>query len=300
MEANNKNSGCCPTCGNQFFSKRPKIYCSMKCYLASPRLKESLKLNNIKANKKIKTTCIECGKESLEKPSRGKEKMFCNQVCYRKYYAKRFDKWIASPEEIALPQNYDEFLTLEELPCLVKGCGWRGHSLSFHMNMSHGVKARDFKRAAGFNYSSGIISLTLKETLLNRPNDNGNNLLVGTGWNGGRTSSLEAKEHAIKSRTMILAERNGPPRVCKGCGKTFNQSTVFGKMCWCSVECRTQCHIDELREKKYPLVCVVCKKEFLGNKYQLRRSDKNEDVVCSLHCRQKRNGKIRHNNLTLA
>ena len=83
--------------------------------------------------------------------------------------AKRFDRWIANPQTLALPQAYDEFLTGEELPCLVEGCNWRGQWLSLHMNYTHGVPADEFKRAAGFNLKSGIISGPMREALAQRP-----------------------------------------------------------------------------------------------------------------------------------
>jgi hypothetical protein len=105
--------------------------------------------------------CLKCGKEFHARES--ERKKYCNEICRRQYMAERFDRWIASPETIALPQNYDEFLTQEKLPCLVDGCNFEGHKLSLHMNLTHGVTEREFKKLAGFNLSSGITSLPLKK-----------------------------------------------------------------------------------------------------------------------------------------
>ena len=65
--------------------------------------------------------------------------------------------------KIALPQAFDEFLTSDVLPCLVEGCDWKGHHLSMHMNQTHGVTAENFKKLAGFNLGSGIVSAPLHQ-----------------------------------------------------------------------------------------------------------------------------------------
>jgi len=150
------NCGPCPTCGKTFESRyRGKKYCTLECYSKSPELLERLKLKHIRTGEN--TTCIECGKEFYVKKSRSQRGSgkYCSTICYRKFMEKRFDRWIASPEKLSLPQNYDEFLTLQELPCLVEGCEWRGNFLSLHMNFTHGIARREFKKIAGFNLKSG-------------------------------------------------------------------------------------------------------------------------------------------------
>ena len=57
-------------------------------------------------------------------------KKFCSKDCRRLHYAERFDRWVANPETLALPQCYDEFLMQEELPCLIDGCEWKGKHLA--------------------------------------------------------------------------------------------------------------------------------------------------------------------------
>jgi hypothetical protein len=105
--------------------------------------------------------CRQCGKTFYSKLTASK--YTCGEICSRKYFSERFDRWVASPEKLSLPQNYDEFLTKEKINCLVEGCSFVGHHLSMHMNRYHGVQETDFKKLAGFNLSSGITSLTLKE-----------------------------------------------------------------------------------------------------------------------------------------
>ena len=57
---------------------------------------------------------------------------------------KRYDRQIASPDKLQLPQGYDGCLDREQLNCLVDGCGWVGKHLSTHMNIAHGIKADEF------------------------------------------------------------------------------------------------------------------------------------------------------------
>jgi hypothetical protein len=220
----------------------------MDCYITSKQFKAHLE-HNAKiaaiANKREhpsvdRRECLECSKEMFVSPP-SKEKKFCSRVCYRSYMAKRFDRWVANPEQLALPQCYDEFLNQPELPCLVAGCNWHGHGLSQHMNFSHGITAGDFKRAAGFNLKSGIISRPLAETLSERK---ANGFITDPDFFRKRRNttptirtyfSKEASEHRKKARAMA---DTGPTRECKGCGISFTQSTPFGRALYCSKECR--------------------------------------------------------------
>ena len=143
-------------------------------------------------------------------PGRAKSRKFCNQRCYRAYMRDRFDRWVASRETIGTLNNYDEFLSSEELFCLVDGCGWQGRNLSTHMNFAHGVQADEFKRAAGFNLTTGVISAPLAELMADRPQSNtgfpGRKMPPDVG--GGRVTkyySREALEHHRKA--MIINGR---------------------------------------------------------------------------------------------
>ena len=296
--------GPCPNCGNHFKSKHKKTYCSYDCYIKSPAFKKQCE-KGLKASLKKRgfslgeeKRCKEC-----EKPiGRTRARKYCSRRCYRKYMSKRFDRWIASPQELALPQNYDEFLTQEELPCLVKDCPWRGHNLSYHMNMTHGISAREFKKLAGFNLRSGIISLPLQETLSSilrpwtedtltpgpgRPPSDGKEIP-----NMPRYQSLEGKEHRQKARALKMLESEPPARTCDQCGKVFQQLVVYGKTKYCSVACRDLYYSERNSKKQYVFTCGVCGSLFRGDKYQLRRIQKNMIVVCSYYCRQKRAAKI--------
>lgn len=144
--------GPCPSCDKMFKSRRPKKFCSLECYNSSDEFKNMLH-KRAEAGR-IETRCEQCGKDIVSIKS--KQRKFCNQICWRLYLADRFDRWIASPETIALPQAYDEFLTQQELPCLIHGCGWSGKHLGAHVQMVHGIKARDFKKVAGFNLGTGL------------------------------------------------------------------------------------------------------------------------------------------------
>lgn len=249
------NRGPCRHCGKEFFSRTAKFYCSMDCYINSDQFKEVVQAAHKKsmlpevraavsaARKKGESvSCLECGEDVYQKPSRRRK--FCSTSCYRSYFAKRFDRWVANREGMALPECYDEFLDQESLPCLVDGCGWQGAHLSTHMNIAHGVPADEFKRAAGFNIGTGVIARPLAERLQQRPPTG---VAVSGERKGGELSvpptgprgyvSAEAVEHLKKVRALALMEP-GPERSCLGCGVLFRQSTPFGRTKYCTVECR--------------------------------------------------------------
>lgn len=249
--------GPCPVCGEMFESRQRKIFCGMKCYTASPQFKAHLKAAAEKgaaSSAKISHAawlaqtfpkCLECGEEVRK---RGKHRKFCNHKCYRLYMAGRFDRWIASPQRIGTLQGYDEFLTQEELPCLVEGCEWTGHALSNHMNFAHGVPADEFKRAAGFNMGTGVVSQPMREHLQEREHIGVANAAVLAAnrpvgmpvpTNPRGYLAREGKEHFAKTRAMLLAVE-GPVRVCLGCEKQFKQATIYGMTKFCSVPCRTE------------------------------------------------------------
>lgn len=228
--------GPCLGCGKSFESRRQAKYCGLECYLASPQWKESQRRNS-EGRKKPPTSCAQCGAEIHHK------KKFCGKTCYRTYMAERFDRWIANPQRLGVLQNYDEFLLQNELPCLVDGCDWVGHQLSNHMNFAHGVPAEEFKRAAGFNLKTGVVSAPYREILCAR--EHIHEATFGDARHDPpprRVSnylSREAKEHYAKARA-ILNERTGPHRVCKGCGATFQQKQIFGITKFCGVPCRDE------------------------------------------------------------
>ncbi len=248
-------AGPCPICQKMYESKNTdRKYCSQACYTKSDEFKAMLKDNYKKGNKatekkweEIMTKeCPVCKNEFRARRSDNNKlgaQKFCSQLCYRKFKAALFDAWIANPQHIAMPQNYDEFMTQKELPCLVDGCGWTGHHLSVHLNQAHGIKADDFKRAAGFNLSTGLVSPNLHKELCNR--EKTGVAIDPDKWipnfNQEKSSyiSNESKENAKKARAL-LQDIPGPDRTCKNCGKHFQQSTIFGKTIYCSRSCRDE------------------------------------------------------------
>lgn len=247
-------AGPCPVCNKMYESKNvDRKYCSQECYTKSDQFKKMLNENYKKG---IKTqlpkweevTTVECPvcKENFRSRRSKYNKLgpqkFCSRLCYRKFKADLFDAWVANPQHIAMPQNYDEFMTQDELPCLVDGCDWKGRHLSMHLTHAHGIRAEDFKRAAGFNLSTGLVSPDLHQELCDREK-------VGVAvdrskWNPNYGNqersgyvSHERKEHQKKTR-FLLKDKTGPDRTCKNCGKSFQQSTIFGRTLYCGVACR--------------------------------------------------------------
>jgi hypothetical protein len=126
----------------------------------------------------------------------------------------------------------------EELPCLIDGCDWKGRHLSIHLNAAHGVRADDFKRAAGFNINTGLVNRELFEQLSKRPihvDHLGEFPLPSTKGAVFNYQSLEGREHRMKTR---LESGVGPERICRGCGKEFTQSSIYGRALYCSIPCR--------------------------------------------------------------
>lgn len=149
--------GPCPTCNAMFRSVvSTKRFCSLDCYIKSGEPQKRLKDANAARAKEWK--CQYCGKDAPRK------RKFCNDFCRRRFFAERFDRFIANPEDILTPQNFDEFLNRDELPCLVEGCDWVGVGLSRHVNLAHGIPADKFKELAGFNRGSGLMGVSARET----------------------------------------------------------------------------------------------------------------------------------------
>jgi hypothetical protein len=163
------------------------------------------------ANRSTKN-CVGCGIEfPLSQSDWDSGWRFHNKLCRRKYQSERFDRWIASPETMPLPQNYDEFLTDNILSCLVEGCRWIGHNLSTHMNFTHGLDALNFKVQAGFNLRTGVISAPMSEKMSNskieadkRRKANGDR----STWQAEVSHSLESSEIAWNISKKTEAKLN--------------------------------------------------------------------------------------------
>lgn len=164
-------------CGKAFESKQPRQYCSMKCRANTPEFKKvcAKNLEGKRGHGPARTLpdvpCISCGSLMHMKPidvKRGKKT--CSRLCYRRYMAERFDRWVANPETIEGLQGYDEFLSREELTCPVEGCEWQGANLGLHVNLAHGIKVLKFKKLAGFNLGTGLLAPTARRNFVSRGN----------------------------------------------------------------------------------------------------------------------------------
>jgi len=305
----------------------------MKCYSTSPealqRLAEigraaSAKTCGHEVGIKEKWTCLSCGQEQILRVSKAKKKKFCNYRCYRKYMAERFDRYIANPETIALPQCYDEFLNSTELHCLIEGCDWIGKALSNHMNFAHGIPADKFKEMAGFNRKTGVVSSDMAKNLAarhqqwNGPPENMNNKLTPSKFSPKPEVRLEGREHLSKSSVInaAIAKAKGGPRfsresrkaisisqakhaadktgaftptaaICTMCGTEYTTTSRSASrhITLCSKECRAKRHKEIYTSPhKYELTCSKCGKKFLGSYCQLKASKKQRRISCSKQC----------------
>lgn len=301
--------GRCLECDVLFRSyKKDAKFCSIACYNKSPQMKETRRLSNEKKSKKARIEaglspgerpskrCLECDEKFYVKPYAYKTKKYCSQVCYRAYMAKRFDRWIADPQGIALPQCYDEFLIKEELPCLVEGCDWIGENLGNHVNFTHGITASEFKEMVGFNNSTGLVTPRLFKMFSERAKKtiakHGVNAAflekAGSYTGGAEEQRLEAKEHAAKSRAICHAEydwSSAPILSCRQCQKDTPQGPYGSPRLYCSIACRTAYE----RDRRFDLSCNHCGLEFLGTRSQTVRVRKGFPVFCSNSCKGARN-----------
>lgn len=283
--------GPCPTCGKMFKSKnKTKLYCTMDCYVVSDKFVAMHKENlaKISPNQGIPRVCPGCGCEF----SRSNRRKYCTNSCRRRFFAERFDRWIANPESVALPQNFDEFLSRNVLPCPVDGCGWEGEFLGAHVNHAHGISARDFKKLCGFNLSTGLIGEDLAkhfaERALKRQDDG--SLMRGCPGaivdpsNRESYKSLEGMEHAKKARAELPTFR-GTFLPCRECGVDVPQP-YMGRALYCSTSCRskwyTKQNVDECQ-------CAFCGNKFIGTRGQTKRYKKELPVCCGIDCRNKLN-----------
>ena len=122
------------------------------------------------------------------------------------------------------------------------------------MNTSHGITSAEFKRAAGFNKSTGVVSKLTGQRLRDRA-------LVGVAidssyWgiidkNGNfgheHRDSLEAKEHRAKARALV---GDPPMRTCECCGSVFQQSSAYGRTLYCTKSCRAKYYADNRPTQK--------------------------------------------------
>jgi endogenous inhibitor of DNA gyrase (YacG/DUF329 family) len=234
--------------------------------------------------------CIQCGKEVWAKPST--KRKYCSRLCYRRYLAGRFDRWIASPQRIATLQNYDEFLTQEELPCLVEGCNWRGMALGYHMNVTHGVPKDEFKRAAGFNLGTGVIAAPLSDAMAKgiekRARAWAEKGFVPTPpplplTNVCSYVSRESFEHRAKASILLFEQKGDQPQLCCGCEKSFVPNYQVGGQKYCTSKCRDQyyrrCGFESRRIRRTARNCVGCGTLFVP----LRQ---NRQIWCSARCWQ--------------
>lgn len=264
------NQSKCGNCRREFFSRSKKKYCTLFCYTSSDQYKKMMAENIIKARspeaiekrakssrKGFSVACLECGKEFYTK--RYRVRRFCSFPHYRAYMNKRYDRFMANPESIALPQCYDEFLDREELKCIIGDCTWEGRHLSVHVNQAHGILANEFKKMTGFNLSSGLVSKDLSLSLSKREmrgvaldhieKQRAAAKVAQEGWRKSKSQpSLEAVEHRKKSRILMGP---GPEQSCRECGATFRRMCSAGRSLYCSIPCRTRSYHRNRANKRF-------------------------------------------------
>ncbi len=263
--------GPCPTCNNTFLSRtRGKRFCSMVCYTKSEEL--LLRLSESNAAKAKDWICHQCGQEAPRK------RKFCNDFCRRRFYAERFDRFIANPERIALPQNYDEFLNRDELPCLVEGCDWVGVGLGGHVNRTHGIDSDKFREMVGFNASTALMGVAARErrseimcSLIEQGIVTPVVVPPASQPKERKPLRLEGREHVMKAMAV-----NGTLQKLHAASAAYMRSEAGRRMASETVK-RTAANMP-----KVTLVCNEC-----GEQYQTPKNCKFRSKFCSMKCRNK-------------
>lgn len=291
----------CLQCGKAFASASKKKYCCRKCYTSSPQFRAMIQRHIDSQRTAYASQCLVCGKAMQVTPSRAK--YTCSKDCEREYRRRRFDRWIANPETIALPQNYDEFLSKDQLPCLVEGCTWVGAQLSTHMNFAHGVTATEFKQMAGFNRTQAVVTPALHHVQRQQALDRelGRDPVtrsVGVGNLTPRQTfprSLQTREAASKGRLLKVPTRGEVTGVCAHCEKPFTyQPPAWGPAHreYCSKKCQAKAHRlrsaerDTQRAKTLnPIPCCICHQPLPRiTTLTLRKVAQGIPVCCSYRC----------------
>lgn len=295
-------TGICTQCQKEFRSRYAgRRFCSMSCYIASDEFQQRIRRQVVQLQTRsyqaigldgpvrLSKPCMECKSEMMVQPKQFQTKKFCSQNCYRLYMAARFDRWIAAPQALALPQGYDEFLTQEKLPCLFNDCDWSGKRLGMHVNSCHGVTASDFKELAGFNRNTALCTADISQML--RPNG----LALAAFWNGpgeagpatvGRSKNirLEGREHLRKGREIQRQQGSAKEGTCRGCGSKITILPLSHRY-FCTADCRTRSY----SRRRFELICDHCGAKFLGTAQQRLRYKRKLPICCSVACRNARN-----------
>ena len=269
--------GPCPTCGKEFQSKtKNKRFCSLDCYTKSDELLSRLAANS--ALQAMEWKCHHCGEDATRK------RKFCNDFCRRRFFAERFDRFIANPEVIALPQNFDEFLNKDELPCLIKGCEWIGVGLSHHVNFYHGIEPDKFREMVGFNKGTALMGVAARQRRSEVMHDLIDNGVITpctfpieqcSKVRGG--VRLEGAEHWKKAMAI-----NGGMQKLISAGAKRAKSLEGRKL---SSETAKRTHE---QMPKITRVCQECSKQ-----YETPQNHKNRSKYCGLKCRNASNNRKR-------
>lgn len=208
----------------------------------------------------------------------------------------RFDRAILSNYEIEDFQNFDEFLLQKELKCPIVGCCWHGVNLGQHVNFTHGILARDFKKMCGFNVGTGLVTTELSETIASRPHlktafdDNRADVqmaLEKANEARGNYTSKESQIHRKEAAILRSATQRKIKKTCQNCGCGYLNSSKKSRFC---VTCEKKLWMDL---KTGEANCPQCGVHFVTNYYQSLRTKRGLQVYCNIQCRQKANARKR-------
>lgn len=296
--------GPCKNCGGSFRSYDAKRkFCSVRCYTTSQEFLDRIRKHpaaqlvssraklGLPPDKEIKCRCLACEADFVVlKVARIRK--FCSPTCRRKWFAERFDRWIANPESLMLPQNYDEFFTQNILPCPVNGCGWEGKCLGWHANSAHGITADKMRELMGCNKSTGLCTPEISEyhrmiAITRGLPDFANKWSKDNRPPGGaRELRQEGRERSKKVQALQMNTPNGKTVPCRTCGKDVPQM-MAGRAWYCNPRCRL---IYYEKRKSITASCAQC-----GLKFETRtinqssRARKGFPVYCNVFCRQRAN-----------
>lgn len=269
--------GPCPTCKELFQSKtKNKRFCSLDCYVKSEELLSRLAANS--AKQAMEWKCHHCGSDAPRK------RKFCNDFCRRRFFAERFDRFVANPEGIALPQNFDEFLNKDELPCLIEGCEWTGVGLSHHVNFHHGIEPDKFREMVGFNRGTGLMGVAARQSRSKTMHE-----LIEKGVIKPCAFPIEKCSKERKSLRLEGAEHWKKAMVISGGMQKLKTAAADRSR---SPEGRKLASETAKRtHEQMPKITLVCQK--CGRQYETPKNQKNRSKFCELKCRNANGRELR-------
>ncbi len=152
--------------------------------------------------------------------------------------------------------SVEDFIFEDEVHCVVKGCDWRGKSISHHISKAHNIKLIDLKDELGVGKNRGLMCNTTKRKFADHP--------VARMVKAGEAEWLKQYQSDMTARNAGRVERDA--RLRRKRKKVWEDIVSY---------------------------CDNCGEEFIISRDQYYSSYRiNAPMFCSMKCRQERNASL--------